>query len=298
MLTSEQAVERFLETLWLENGLSDNTLASYRNDLKQFGRWLDAQISCELLQVQRHHLLDYLAFRAGQGAKPSSTARMLSSLRRFYRFAVRQDLLERDPSINLDNPRLPRKLPSILTEKQVEALLAAPDTEDPVEMRDKVMLELMYGSGLRVSELVGLQLGQLSIAQGLVRLDGKGGKERVVPVGEYTLDYLEQFLAMARPVLDPGGSCSALFPSKRGRMMTRQTFWHRVKKYVLQVGVSSPVSPHTLRHAFATHLLNHGADLRVVQMLLGHSNLSTTQIYTHVARQRLKDLHGQYHPRA
>lgn len=297
-MTSEQAVERFLETLWLENGLSDNTLASYRNDLKQFGRWLDAQISCELLQVQRHHLLDYLAFRAGQGAKPSSTARMLSSLRRFYRFAVRQDLLERDPSINLDNPRLPRKLPSILTEKQVEALLAAPDTEDPVEMRDKVMLELMYGSGLRVSELVGLQLGQLSIAQGLVRLDGKGGKERVVPVGEYTLDYLEQFLAMARPVLDPGGSCSALFPSKRGRMMTRQTFWHRVKKYVLQVGVSSPVSPHTLRHAFATHLLNHGADLRVVQMLLGHSNLSTTQIYTHVARQRLKDLHGQYHPRA
>lgn len=298
ILTSEQAVERFLETLWLENGLSDNTLASYRNDLKQFGRWLDAQISCELLQVQRHHLLDYLAFRAGQGAKPSSTARMLSSLRRFYRFAVRQDLMERDPSINLDNPRLPRKLPSILTEKQVEALLAAPDTEDPVEMRDKVMLELMYGSGLRVSELVGLQLGQLSIAQGLVRLDGKGGKERVVPVGEYTLDYLEQFLAMARPVLDPGGSCSALFPSKRGRMMTRQTFWHRVKKYVLQVGVSSPVSPHTLRHAFATHLLNHGADLRVVQMLLGHSNLSTTQIYTHVAQQRLKDLHGQYHPRA
>lgn len=297
-MTSEQAVERFLETLWLENGLSDNTLASYRNDLKQFGRWLDAQISCELLQVQRHHLLDYLAFRAGQGAKPSSTARMLSSLRRFYRFAVRQDLLERDPSINLDNPRLPRKLPSILTEKQVEALLSAPDTEDPVEMRDKVMLELMYGSGLRVSELVGLQLGQLSIAQGLVRLDGKGGKERVVPVGEYTLDYLEQFLAMARPVLDPGGSCSALFPSKRGRMMTRQTFWHRVKKYVLQVGVSSPVSPHTLRHAFATHLLNHGADLRVVQMLLGHSNLSTTQIYTHVAQQRLKDLHGQYHPRA
>lgn len=297
-MNSEQAVERFLEALWLENGLSDNTLASYRNDLKQFRKWLASQARCDLLQVHRHHLLDYLAFRVSQGVKPASTARMLSSLRRFYRFAVRQKWLDHDPSINLDNPRLPNKLPSVLTEKQVEALLAAPNLEDPIEMRDKVMLELMYGSGLRVSELVELESAQLSIAQGLVRLDGKGGKERVVPVGEYTLDYLEQYLAQARPALDPNRACSALFPSKRGKMMTRQTFWHRVKKYVLQVGVSSPVSPHTLRHAFATHLLNHGADLRVVQMLLGHSNLSTTQIYTHVARQRLKALHGEFHPRA
>jgi integrase/recombinase XerD len=296
-LLLHQAIEKFLEALWLEHGLSDNTLASYRTDLKGFERWLSDNEKIGLLSVQRHHLLSYLSYRLQHGYKSTSTARTLSCLRRFFRYARREQLIAEDPSLNLDNPKLPRLLPSVLTEQQIEDLLAAPDTADTLGQRDKVMLELMYGSGLRVSELVNVRIDQLGLAQGLIRLEGKGGKERIVPVGEYTLEYLESYLEHTRPLLDPGNACSVLFPSQRARPMTRQTFWHRVKKYATVVGISDKVSPHTLRHAFATHLLNNGADLRVVQLLLGHSNLSTTQIYTHVAQHRLKTIHEAFHPR-
>jgi integrase/recombinase XerD len=292
------SIDRFIEMLWLEHGLSDNTLSSYKTDIQQLERWLKSERQSSLLVCQRHDLLAYLAFRLEQGMKPSSTARAMSSVRRFYRYLMRESLVSSDPSLKLENPKLPKKLPSVLSEKQIDELLAAPEIDDAIGLRDKVMLELMYGSGLRVSELVTLELSQVSVAQGLVRLNGKGGKERVVPVGEYTLDYLEQYLKDARPTLDPSCRCQAVFPSKRGQVMTRQTFWHRVKKYAFSVGILSNVSPHTLRHAFATHLLNNGADLRVVQMLLGHSNLSTTQIYTHVAQHRLQSLHEKFHPRA
>ncbi len=291
-------IDRFIEMLWLEHGLSDNTLSSYKTDLKLFDNWLSVDRGLSLLACQRQDLLAYLAYRLDQGMKPSSTARALSSVRRFYRYSIRESLVSVDPSLKLENPKLPKKLPCVLSETQIDDLLSTPDLKDPIGLRDKVMLELMYGSGLRVSELVSLELSQVSVDQGLVRLTGKGGKERVVPVGEYTLDYLVQYLKGARLALDPNGGCHAVFPSQRGRVMTRQTFWHRVKKYAIAVGVSESVSPHTLRHAFATHLLNNGADLRVVQMLLGHSNLSTTQIYTHVAQHRLQSLHQKFHPRA
>lgn len=291
-------VDRFLETLWLENGLSDNTLASYRNDLTQFSKWLHAERSKELLSTSREDLLSYLSFRLAQGSKATSTARSLSSLRRFFRYLKRESLINQDPSLNLENPKLPRNLPGVLTEQEVEALLSAPDTGTELGCRDKAMLELMYGSGLRVSELVDLERSQLSIEQGLIRLLGKGGKERIVPVGEYTLECVTEYLQGPRLELLKDISSDVLFPSTRGKKMTRQTFWHRVKKYAVLSGIRAKVSPHTLRHAFATHLVNNGADLRVVQLLLGHSNLSTTQIYTHVAQYRLQQMHEKFHPRA
>ena len=298
----------------MEKGLSDNTLASYRRDLVQFSDWLQQREDIALLAAERQHLLAYLGWRVEQGRSARSTARFLSCIRGFFRYQVREGVIADDPSLDIDGPQLGRPLPKSISETEVEALLNAPNPEDPLEMRDRTMLELLYACGLRVSELVGLQLSQLGLSQGVVRIVGKGGKERLVPMGEEALDWLGRYLNGARRELMgarselinvPGGvhgdsasgSSAVVFPSRRGRQMTRQTFWHRVKIYGERAGIKSALSPHTLRHAFATHLLNHGADLRVVQLLLGHSDLTTTQIYTHVARERMKDLHEQHHPR-
>jgi integrase/recombinase XerD len=289
-------VERFLDALWLERGLSENTLTAYRSDLLGLSQWLQGQ-GGELLRAGRAELLGYLQQRVEQGAKPRSSARLLSSIRRFYRFLVRERLLSEDPSARIDAPKLGRSLPKSLTEEEVEALLAAPDPGNLLGMRDRAMLEVLYASGLRVSELVGLTLSQLNLQQGLVKVIGKGNKERLVPLGEEALGWVERYLREARGLLLGASQSDVLFPSRRGSAMTRQAFWQLIKRYALQSGISKPLSPHTLRHAFATHLLNHGADLRVVQLLLGHSSLSTTQIYTHVARERLKELHARHHPR-
>jgi len=289
-------VERFLDALWLERGLSENTLTAYRSDLLGLSQWLQGQ-EVELLRAGRAELLGYLQQRVEQGAKPRSSARLLSSIRRFYRFLVRERLLSEDPSARIDAPKLGRSLPKSLTEEEVEALLTAPDPGSLLGMRDRAMLEVLYASGLRVSELVGLTLSQLNLQQGLVKVIGKGNKERLVPLGEEALGWVERYLREARGLLLGASQSDVLFPSRRGSAMTRQAFWQLIKRYALQAGISKPLSPHTLRHAFATHLLNHGADLRVVQLLLGHSSLSTTQIYTHVARERLKELHARHHPR-
>jgi len=294
---AEQAeIERFTDALWMERGLSRNTLEAYRNDLTGFAHWLLAQ-GRTLGTARRTDLLDYLSARVIAGARPRSTARLLSALRRFYRYQVREGRLTEDPSVRIDAPRIGRPLPDSLTEQEVETLLDAPLVSDVLGLRDRAMLELLYACGLRVSELVGLAPEQLSLAQGVVRITGKGDKERLVPLGEAAVAWLQRYLEKSRPVLCQGRAVRELFVSQQGRGMTRQTFWHRLRHYARQAGIDKHLSPHTLRHAFATHLLNHGADLRVVQMLLGHSDLSTTQIYTHVARERLKDLHAQHHPR-
>ncbi|MCL2918932.1 site-specific tyrosine recombinase XerD [Shewanella litorisediminis] len=289
-------IDAFLDDLWSLQGLSDNTLSAYRTDLCQFDAFLTAK-GIGLLALDSLTLRDYLAHRFEQGMAKTSTARMLSSLRRFYRHQLVSGNLSEDPTALIESPKLPKSLPSSLSEAQVELLLAEPNSDDPVECRDKAMLELLYATGLRVSELVGLGMSELGLRQGLVRIIGKGGKERLVPMGEVAQDALEQFLAGPRQMLLRQGASEVVFPSSRGQQMTRQTFWHRIKLYALRAGISTELSPHTLRHAFATHLLNHGADLRVVQLLLGHSSLSTTQIYTHVARTRLADLHQKHHPR-
>ncbi len=292
----EQCIETFLDALWMERGLSDLTLAAYRADLAGFARWLAARRS-SLLQADRAQVLGYLADRAQAGARPRSTARLLSALRRFYRYQVREGRLQEDPTALVDSPKLGRPLPGALSEAEVEALLAAPDVDTTLGLRDRTMLEVLYAAGLRVSELVGLTLDQLNTRQGVVRTLGKGGKERLVPVGEEALAWLERYLRQARPALLGTRASEAVFVTQRGEAMTRQAFWYRIKHYAQQAGIARPLSPHTLRHSFATHLLNHGADLRVVQLLLGHSDLSTTQIYTHVARQRLRELHSKHHPR-
>lgn len=289
-------VERFLDALWLERGLSENTLSAYRSDLLGLSQWLKQQ-ELDLLGAARADLLGYLQRRVEEGAKPRSSARLLSSIRRFYRYLVRERMVSEDPSARIDAPKLGRSLPKSLTEEEVEALLAAPDTSVLLGMRDRTMLEVLYASGLRVSELVGLSLPQINLQQGLVKVIGKGNKERLVPLGEEALNWLERYVRNTRGMLLGAVQSDVLFPSRRGSAMTRQAFWQLIKRYALQAGISKPLSPHTLRHAFATHLLNHGADLRVVQLLLGHSSLSTTQIYTHVARERLKNLHSQHHPR-
>ncbi len=290
-------IDRFLDTLWMERGLSRNTLAAYRRDLCGFARWLDVQRQRLLLTARREDLLDYLAERVAAAAKPRTTARLLSSLRRFYQQAVRDGELAEDPSDRIDAPRLGRSLPSVLTEVDVELLINAPDVDTALGLRDRAMLELLYATGLRVSELVGLRLMQLNLRQGVVRTLGKGSKERLVPLGEMASDWLDSYLGTARIELLKGRECEQLFVTHRGGGMTRQAFWYLIKKHAQQAGIGKPLSPHTLRHSFATHLLNHGADLRVVQMLLGHSDLSTTQIYTHVAQERLKALHAEHHPR-
>jgi len=291
-----QRIEAFIDGLWMERGLSAHTLSAYRADLVGLARWL-AERGSSLLAARRDLLLGYLAARVQGGAKPRSTARLLSTLRRFYRYQVREGRLQEDPSARLESPKLGRPLPGALSEAEVEALLAAPTVEDPLGLRDRAMLELLYATGLRVSELVELSMDQLNQRQGVVRVFGKGSKERLVPLGEEASDWLDRYLAESRPALLNGQQAPHLFVTQRGEGMTRQAFWYRVKHYARLAGIAREPSPHTLRHSFATHLLNHGADLRVVQLLLGHSDLSTTQIYTHVARQRLQELHAKHHPR-
>lgn len=287
-------VERFADAVWMENGLSDNTLAAYRRDLCRLALWLEAQGST-LQEAAPADLLGFLG--AQQGRALRSTARTLSSIRRFYRFLVREGRRPDDPSARIPSPKLDRPLPYSLSEAEVEALLAAPDTSVPVGLRDRAMLEILYATGLRVSELVGLRPEQINLNQGVVRVLGKGGKERLVPVGEDALAWMARYRSQGRESLLKGRVCPQVFVSRKGGGMSRQAFWYRLRQYALQVGIRGHLSPHTLRHAFATHLVNHGADLRVVQMLLGHSDLSTTQIYTHVARERLKQLHRAHNTR-
>jgi integrase/recombinase XerD len=297
MNEADQAlVDRFLDALWLEAGLSDNTLAAYRSDLTAFSRWLAAR-GRTLMQAARTDLLAYLAERVGGGARPRTTARMLSSLRRFYRHLVQEGRIREDPTALVEAPRLVRPLPRSLTEEQVERLLQAPDGGTPRGQRDRAMLEVLYATGLRVSELVGLTVSEVNLQAGVVRVLGKGSKERIVPLGEEAVHWLMEYLADGRRALIRARASDALFPTRRGGPMTRQAFWYNLRRYARRARIEAPISPHVLRHAFATHLLNHGADLRTVQMLLGHADLSTTQIYTHVARERLKELHGKHHPR-
>ncbi len=296
MASGETLCRRFLDALWLESGLSPNTLASYQNDLKGLARWLDRQ-GRALPAATRADLLAYLAERSARGASRRSTARLLSALRRFFRYLLREGVVTIDPTSDIDAPRLGRPLPKSLTETEVEALLESPDTSIALGLRDRAMLETLYATGLRVSELVSLGMAELNLGSGVVRVIGKGGRERLVPLGEEALRWLQEYLARARAEILAGRASHALFPTGRGGAMTRQAFWQNLRRHARKAGIRRPLSPHTLRHAFATHLLNHGADLRVVQMLLGHADLSTTQIYTQVARERLKTLHARHHPR-
>ncbi|MBU83897.1 site-specific tyrosine recombinase XerD [Alcanivorax sp.] len=289
-------IDSWLDQQWLEKGLSEHSLESYRRDIRQLAIWLQGQ-HANLLQCQRYQLLEFLADRHQQGVGARSVARQLSAVKSFYRWLKREGQIEEDPALLIERPKTGRPLPKTLTEADVEALLAAPDVSSPLGLRDRAMLELIYATGLRVTELVTLTQSQINPRQGLVRVIGKGDKERLVPLGEEALHWLARYLREARPLL-LGDNQELLFPSRRGTCMTRQTFWHRIKQMAMVAGVEKKLSPHTLRHAFATHLLNHGADLRVVQLLLGHSDLSTTQIYTHVAQQRLQDLYQKHHPRS
>lgn len=290
-------IERFADALWVERGLSANTLSAYQTDLRQLARWL-ATRGLGLLGARREDLLEYLVELHGTGRKARSAARVLSALRQFYRHALRENWIRSDPSAEIDSPKLGRPLPKSLTEAEVETLLAAPDLDKAEGFRDRAMLEVLYASGLRVSELVGLGPEQINLNQGVVRIVGKGGKERLVPLGEEAADWLARFVRGARQELLSGRLCDYVFPTRRGDGLTRQAFWYRIKLHARSAGITKAISPHTLRHAFATHLVNHGADLRVVQLLLGHSDLSTTQIYTHVAKERLRQLYEQHHPRA
>ena len=289
-------LQPFLDALWLESGLSENTIAAYRRDLLAFSAWLN-KADIDLSAATKADILRYQSERMREGRKVRSEARLLSSLRRFYRYLCREEIRESDPTAQIESPRLGRPLPASLTESEVELLLAQPNDNEALGLRDRTMLELLYATGLRVSELVSLRVEQLNPRQGLIRLVGKGNKERLVPLGEVALDWLQRYMQEARPMLLKGFVSEDLFPTRRGKAMTRQAFWYIIKRYAKQAEIEKALSPHTLRHAFATHLLNHGADLRVVQLLLGHSDLSTTQIYTHVAKERLKSLHAQHHPR-
>lgn len=291
-------LDEFCDNLWLEDGLSRNTLDSYRRDLRKFAAWLEKARGASILATAHADIQDYLGYlKNEQQAKPSSSSRNVSSLKRLFRYLLRQGKISADPTLQIDTPKLPRNLPDSLSEQDVELLLNAPDTQTPLGLRDRTMFEVLYATGLRVSELVTLKVTQVSMDMGVVRVMGKGSKERLVPLGEEALDWLRRYLAEGRPVLLAGKVADALFVTARGEGMTRQMFWYLIKKHAQAGGLHKPMSPHTLRHAFATHLLNHGADLRVVQMLLGHSDISTTQIYTHVARERLKKLHAEHHPR-
>ena len=296
-LSDQSLMDTFLDSLWLEKGLSENTLKSYRHDLQAFVDWL-FENNQSVAGVSRADINLYLSHRLQKGLKARSTARSLSCLRALYRYMLREKLIENDPTLRVENPKLGRPLPDTLTEMDVERLLAAPDLETPLGLRDRTMLEVLYACGLRVSELTELRLGQINLRQGVIRILGKGSKERLVPMGEEAINWLTRYLADARgELLKDNLGQDVVFPSNRGVAMTRQTFWHRLRKLAASAGIQKKLSPHTLRHAFATHLLNHGADLRVVQLLLGHSDLSTTQIYTHIAQQRMKELHQQHHPR-
>lgn len=291
-----QLIDTYLDAVWMEKGLSDNTLASYRRDLTQFAIWLRPN-AVRLLACTKADIQAYLGWRVKQRLRPSSTSRMLSCLRGLYRYLLREGEIEEDPVLLIQSPKKGRSLPKTLTETDVEALLEAPELNDPVQFRDRAMLEVLYATGLRVSELVALKVHEMNLNQGVIRVMGKGGKERLVPLGDEAISWVKRYESQVRPLLMGEEVGDVVFPSRRGQQMTRQTFWHRVKRHALTAGIDKPLSPHVLRHAFATHLINHGADLRVVQMLLGHSDLSTTQIYTHVAQQRLQSLHQQHHPR-
>ena len=292
----DPAVTRFLDGAWMERGLSANTLAAYRADLMALSRWLAAR-GTAISTATRADLLGFIAWRVESGARPRSTARQLSSFRRFYRNLVREGSLREDPTAQIAMPKIGRSLPKSLTEEEVESLLNAPVVSDPLGSRDRTMLEVLYATGLRVSELVSLKYSQLNLNQGVLRVTGKGDRERLIPLGEEAVRWLREFIGTGRGEILLDRHTDYLFPTRRGDHMTRQAFWHIIKRYARKSSIDKELSPHTLRHAFATHLLNHGADLRVVQMLLGHSDLSTTQIYTHVARERMKDLHTQHHPR-
>lgn len=294
MSSNSDYLETFLDSLYLEQGVSENTLSAYRSDLDKFCLFLKGE---NLMTVTGLDVEGYLAHRVDLGLKPRSTARSISALKRFYQYFVREKIISDSPMLNIAQPKAGQSLPKTLSEAEVEALLSAPNTEEAMGLRDKAMLELLYATGLRVSELVGLRMEQINLRQAVVFVKGKGNKERLVPLGEEAMYWLEQFLKGGRAQMIKHAT-DFVFPSKRGVGMTRQTFWHRIKHYAILASVESPLSPHTMRHAFATHLLNHGADLRVVQMMLGHSDLSTTQIYTHVANERLKSVHAEHHPRA
>ena len=298
MLPASRAdpIDRFIDAVWIEDGLAPNTLAAYRRDLTLLADWLQRSTSRTLDEAREADLRAYAVARHA-GSAPTSTNRRLTVFKRYYRWALREHLLDADPTLKLSAARQPLRVPKSLSEAQVEALLGAPDVETPRGLRDRTMLELMYASGLRVSELVTLKTVHLSLSEGALRVTGKGSKERLVPFGEEAQGWLQRYIAEARAAILGRQSSDALFVTARGGPMTRQMFWKLVKAHAAQAGITAPLSPHTLRHAFATHLLNHGADLRAVQMLLGHADISTTTIYTHVARERLKALHAAHHPR-
>ncbi len=302
----DPSIDAFTDALWLEDGLSPNTLAAYRRDLNLYAQWLAAEHGATLVQTQEHHLNGYMAARATHrnprdAGKASSANRRLTVFKRYFRWALRERLISADPTLKLLTAKQPLRVPKTLSEAQVEALLNAPDADTPLGLRDRTMLELMYASGLRVSELTTLKTFHIAFNEGVLRVMGKGRKERLVPFGEEARDWLQRYVAEARPALLGQRQSDDLFVTSAGRTpgtaMSRVMFWNLVKRYARQAGISAPLSPHTLRHAFATHLLNHGADLRAVQLLLGHADISTTTIYTHIARERLKDLHARHHPR-
>ena len=297
-MNNADILDEFCDSLWLEDGLSRHTLEGYRRDLHKFSAWLEKQRGASLLQSTHADIQGFLAHLVSeQKAKATSTSRAISSLKRLFRYLLRQNKVAADPTLQIATPKLPRSLPKSLTEQDVEQLLNAPDVDTPLGMRDRTMFEVLYATGLRVSELVTLRIAQVSMDMGVVRVMGKGSKERLVPLGEEALDWLRRYLAEGRAVLLAGKVSDALFVTARAAAMTRQMFWYLIKRHAQHGGLNKSISPHTLRHAFATHLLNHGADLRVVQLLLGHADISTTQIYTHVARERLKQLHAKHHPR-
>ena len=293
---ADPSIKQFLDAVWMERGLSQNTLAAYRADLTALSRWL-AERDVAITNTERTELLAFIAWRVEAGARPRSTARQLSSFRRFFRFLLREGQIKDDPTAQIAMPKIGRSLPKSLTEEEVIALLGAPAVSDPLGHRDRTMLEVLYATGLRVSELVNLKYQQVNLNQGVIRVVGKGNRERLIPLGEESVRWLAEFVRGPRVEILLERQTEYLFPTRRGDRMTRQAFWHIIKRYAKKSAIQKELSPHTLRHAFATHLLNHGADLRVVQMLLGHSDLSTTQIYTHVARERMKELLAQLHPR-
>lgn len=289
-------LEQFLDRFWLQEGVSKNTLSAYRSDLSHFSDWLRQNTSQTLANTSQQNIERYLASMHGSGRNARTQARFLSAARKYFFYLQRSGEREDNPCVKLRAPKLPRNLPQTLDEETVERLLEAPDTQTAVGLRDRAMLEVLYATGLRITELVSLQVSDMNLKQGLVRITGKGDKERLVPMGEVALEWLEQYLKYSRPDLTRGRT-DIVFLSTRGKIMTRQTFWHRIKKMAELAQISQPLSPHKLRHAFATHLLNHGADLRALQMLLGHADIATTQIYTQVAKARLKKLHEEHHPR-
>jgi integrase/recombinase XerD len=293
---STKIIDQFIDHLWLEDGLSKNTLNSYRFDLSIFVSWLAETKKVELLDVSELEIQEFLAFKFPT-SKSRSISRLLATLRRFFRFLLRENKIKEDPTLKIQTPKIPKSLPKSLSEDEVEGLLEAPDIKTDVGIRDRSMLELLYACGLRVSELVGIQLTEVILSDGVIRVTGKGSKTRLVPMGEEAVDWIKKYLAESRQNILNKQTSKFLFVTNRGGEMTRQAFWYLIKKYALMANIDKPMSPHILRHAFATHLINHGADLRVVQMLLGHSDISTTQIYTHVARERLKKLHQEHHPR-